>query len=153
MPTPSFQHIRRACADWHMTCPRRIPRDAAVCTRHEEALNVLVDTQNWIEPDAHVFTATLSACSNGGQWQIALDLLDEMRKRGLQPTVATQSAALSACAKGPRCDQPWSVSPGSPWPASSHSSQQILLQFASLTKMGQVECRPFLLEVKYRGFR
>jgi pentatricopeptide repeat protein len=46
------------------------------------------------------YNATISACEKGGQWETAVDLLAEMRARGIEPDVITYSATISACEKG-----------------------------------------------------
>jgi len=54
-----------------------------------------------VEPNAISFNAAISACaSGGGQWEKAVQLIDEMRQNGLEPDVISFSAAISACEKG-----------------------------------------------------
>jgi pentatricopeptide repeat protein len=54
-----------------------------------------------IEPNAITYSAAISACEKGdGQWEMALELLNEMKERGIEPNVITYSAAISACEKG-----------------------------------------------------
>jgi pentatricopeptide repeat protein len=53
-----------------------------------------------IDPDVITFSAAISACTTGGQWEKALDLFREMQSRGIDPDVITFSAAISACEKG-----------------------------------------------------
>jgi pentatricopeptide repeat protein len=42
-----------------------------------------------VAPDVITFSATISACEKGGQWQRALALLDEMRAARVAPDVIT----------------------------------------------------------------
>ena len=49
--------------------------------------------------DVFSFSAAISACEKGGQWERALSLLDEMRERGVTPDVISFNAVISACEK------------------------------------------------------
>ena len=42
----------------------------------------------------------ITALGRVREWQRALEFLDEMRRLGLEPTVVSYNAAISACAKG-----------------------------------------------------
>ncbi|CAK0902491.1 unnamed protein product, partial [Prorocentrum cordatum] len=46
------------------------------------------------------YSAGISACEKGEQWQGALALLSEMWEAGLEPDVISYSALISACEKG-----------------------------------------------------
>jgi pentatricopeptide repeat domain-containing protein 1 len=46
------------------------------------------------------FSAAISACKKGGQWQKALSLLDEKQICGIAPNAITYNAAIAACDKG-----------------------------------------------------
>ncbi|CAE6909993.1 unnamed protein product [Symbiodinium sp. CCMP2592] len=48
--------------------------------------------------DAALYSAGISACEKGGQWQKALDLLAEMPESGVTPNIISYNAAISACA-------------------------------------------------------
>ncbi|CAK0790322.1 unnamed protein product, partial [Prorocentrum cordatum] len=48
----------------------------------------------------HLYSAGISACEKGGQWQPALALLSEMREAKLEPNVISYSAGTCACEKG-----------------------------------------------------
>ena len=55
-----------------------------------------------VEPDVISFSAAISACEKGGQWERALSLLEEMGRRGVEPDVVSFNAALDAvCAQQP----------------------------------------------------
>jgi pentatricopeptide repeat protein len=47
-----------------------------------------------------IYSAAISACEKGSQWQRALDLLQEMKDCDIRPVVIIYSAAMSACEKG-----------------------------------------------------
>jgi pentatricopeptide repeat protein len=51
-------------------------------------------------PDVISYSAAISACEKGSQWQRALDLLKEMREQDVQPDLPCFNAAISACEKG-----------------------------------------------------
>ena len=46
------------------------------------------------------YSAGISACEKGGQWQRALALLSEIWEAKLEPNVISYSAGISACEKG-----------------------------------------------------
>eukprot|EP00665_Eupelagonemidae_sp_cell47_P009022 gene9022-1114_t len=50
--------------------------------------------------DVYVYNAAISACEKGREPGKALELLAEMRGRGMEPNVITYNAAISACEKG-----------------------------------------------------
>jgi pentatricopeptide repeat protein len=45
-------------------------------------------------------SALISAAEKGGQWKLALEILDEMKDAGFGGNVVAYSAAISACARG-----------------------------------------------------
>ncbi|CAK0858602.1 unnamed protein product [Prorocentrum cordatum] len=54
-----------------------------------------------VEPDAiFSYSAGISACEKGEQWEQALALLSEMREAKVEPDVISYSAGISACEKG-----------------------------------------------------
>ena len=56
-------------------------------------------------PDVMSYSAAISACENGKQWEEACALLQEMLHRSLTTGVVGHSAALSACEKAKHWDQ------------------------------------------------
>ena len=53
-----------------------------------------------LTPNAISYSAAISACEKGQQWQRALELLEEMKAAGVAPNVISYNAAISACEKG-----------------------------------------------------
>jgi pentatricopeptide repeat protein len=51
------------------------------------------------------YSAAISACEKGGQWEKALQLLEEMRAKDVEPNVITYNATTSACEKGGQCEK------------------------------------------------
>ena len=51
------------------------------------------------------YSAAISACEKGHEWQRALQLLEEMATAGVAPNVYSYSAAISACEKGARWEE------------------------------------------------
>ena len=51
-------------------------------------------------PTSVSYSAGISACEKGGQWQQALLLLSEMWLAKLKPDVISYSGGISACEKG-----------------------------------------------------
>jgi pentatricopeptide repeat domain-containing protein 1 len=45
------------------------------------------------------YTKLMSSCAKGGQWERSLNLMREMRSKGIEPDVVCFSAAINACAK------------------------------------------------------
>ncbi|CAK0825239.1 unnamed protein product [Prorocentrum cordatum] len=52
-----------------------------------------------LEPDVISYSAGISACEKGEQWQRALALLSEMREMKLEPNIISYNAGISACEK------------------------------------------------------
>merc|ERR1712032_1644394 len=46
------------------------------------------------------YSAAISACEKGGQWQQALSLLSEKLESKLEPDIISYSAGITACEKG-----------------------------------------------------
>ena len=53
-----------------------------------------------VVPDVISFSAGISACEKGGEWQMALYLLSQMPAAGVVPNEISFSAGISACEKG-----------------------------------------------------
>ena len=62
----------------------------------------LLDSMRKAKVDAAVisYSATISACEKGGQWQMAVHLFDSMRKAKVDANVISYSSTISACEKG-----------------------------------------------------
>ena len=57
------------------------------------------------QPDVISYSAAISACEKAAQCERALEILDEMKRRGVAPNVFSYSAAISACEKGGRWER------------------------------------------------
>ena len=57
------------------------------------------------------FSAAISACENGVQWEQALSLLHKMRAAGTTANVVSHSAATAGCDEGDQCQQALTVFP------------------------------------------
>ena len=55
--------------------------------------------------DAISYSAVISACEKGGQWEQALTLFQAMPKAKISPNVVSYSAGISACEKGGQWEQ------------------------------------------------
>lgn len=54
-----------------------------------------------LAPSAITYSSVINACAKGGQWELALELLREMRqRRDLAPNAITYNAAIDACTSG-----------------------------------------------------
>jgi pentatricopeptide repeat protein len=49
-----------------------------------------------VEPEVITCSAAISACEKGGQWEKVLQLLEEMRAKGVKPDVTTYAAVIGA---------------------------------------------------------
>eukprot|EP00435_Cladocopium_sp_Y103_P018947 s3611_g4.t1 len=58
-----------------------------------------------ISPNVICYSAVISACEKGGQWEQALSLFQAMPKAQISPNVISYSAAISACEKGGQWEQ------------------------------------------------
>ena len=52
--------------------------------------------QRVLEPNVISYTAAISACEKGGQWERALVFLQDIQQRGLDLDVISYSAVISA---------------------------------------------------------
>ena len=59
--------------------------------------------------DIITYSAAISACEKGQQWQRAMDFLGQVRAAGMVLNVITYSAAISACEKGGQWDRALSL--------------------------------------------
>ncbi|CAM9841095.1 unnamed protein product [Chrysoparadoxa australica] len=79
------------------------------------AITALGNAENWsravsmlkndirdagLVPDDSCYQAGIHACSGGGNWRGALELIDNMTSDGLVPSTVAYSCAINACAKG-----------------------------------------------------
>ena len=58
-----------------------------------------------IAADVYSYSAVISACEKGNQWQQALNLFEEMPKATVAADVISYSATISACEKGGQWQQ------------------------------------------------
>ena len=56
--------------------------------------------QHGMELSAFLASATINACSKGGEWKLALQILGEMAQGRVERNTITYNAAASACEKG-----------------------------------------------------
>ncbi|CAE8614882.1 unnamed protein product, partial [Polarella glacialis] len=67
----------------------------------EVSVQVLIVMQaSRVEVNVYHFSAAISACEKGGQWQQALNLLSLMPEASVAPNEITYNATMSACEKG-----------------------------------------------------
>ena len=58
-----------------------------------------------VQRNTITYSAAISACEKGEQWQQALELFERMRGECVQRNTITYSAAISACGKGGQWQQ------------------------------------------------
>ena len=46
------------------------------------------------------YSSLISACEKAGEWRLALQLLEEMRREGCNPNVISYNSLITACAQG-----------------------------------------------------
>lgn len=56
-----------------------------------------------IKPTVESYTSVMETC--GGEWEVAISLLKEMRWRALEPNIPSRNAAIAACENGAAWDQ------------------------------------------------
>lgn len=52
-----------------------------------------------LAPNRFCYAAVIKALANGGQWERALEKLDEMRQLGMTPDAVVYTSAIGACEK------------------------------------------------------
>jgi pentatricopeptide repeat domain-containing protein 1 len=58
-----------------------------------------------VRPTVITYSALISACEKGGQWKLALEVLEDMKTAGHGVNVIAYSATISALSKG----QQWEI--------------------------------------------
>ena len=58
-----------------------------------------------VAPNVVTYTAAISACQKGWQWERAVALLADMQRDGVKPNTITYNALLSACAREGRWEE------------------------------------------------
>jgi pentatricopeptide repeat protein len=112
----SASHLDRALAVWgDAEADNAHEIDCRLCTTMIEVYARRGETDRAIElyqrmtaaapgsklaPTVHAYTAAMRAAAEGGRWEAALAVWDEMRKAGCKPTGHAYSAVISACAAG-----------------------------------------------------
>ncbi|KAL7448132.1 hypothetical protein ACHAWC_000380, partial [Mediolabrus comicus] len=72
-----------------------------------------------IEPNEVSYGVAVTACGNGGQWEKALELLEQMRKENMKINTITYNSAIAALAKAVRSEsrqqRRYDYRPGGGW--------------------------------------
>ncbi|KAL4443011.1 hypothetical protein ABPG77_008502 [Micractinium sp. CCAP 211/92] len=105
----------RALQVWDDAVTSKCEIDCRLCTTLVEVCGRKGDTDRALEayaqmrdaprdsrmaPSVHAFTAAMRAASEGGRWEAALAIWDDMQKAGCKPTGHAYAAVISACAAG-----------------------------------------------------
>jgi pentatricopeptide repeat protein len=89
------QHdLKPSLASWHQAL--------AVCgSDWRQAIALLRKMQSWggVAPDIIAINTVTGACAKDGQWQRALHLLGEARRRGLTPDTCSYNSVIGALAR------------------------------------------------------
>lgn len=107
--------LDRALSVWDDAMQSRCEPDCRMCTTLIEVCARKGDTQRALDmydrmrnsrpdskmaPSVHAYTAAMRAAAEGGLWQKALDIWNDMEKARCKPTGHAYAAAISACATG-----------------------------------------------------
>eukprot|EP01023_Acetabularia_acetabulum_P005597 TRINITY_DN1229_c0_g1_i1.p1 TRINITY_DN1229_c0_g1~~TRINITY_DN1229_c0_g1_i1.p1 ORF type:complete len:763 (-),score=165.15 TRINITY_DN1229_c0_g1_i1:4347-6635(-) len=107
--------LERALQIWEDSQMSGVQSDARLCTvyievcsrlnRIQDALQMYANMLNSardgpLAPTVHAFTAAMRAATEGGHWEMALEIWNDMERYGCQPTGHAYAAAISACAAG-----------------------------------------------------
>lgn len=105
----------RALQVWDDAVASKCEIDCRLCTTLVEVCGRKGDTDRALEayaqmrdaprdsrmaPSVHAFTAAMRAAAEGGRWEAALAIWDDMQKAGCKPTGHAFAAVISACAAG-----------------------------------------------------
>jgi pentatricopeptide repeat protein len=89
------QHdLKPSLASWHQAL--------AVCgSDWRQAIALLRKMQSWggVAPDIIAINTVIGACAKDGQWQRALHLLGEARRRSLTPDTCSYNSVIGALAR------------------------------------------------------
>eukprot|EP01025_Chloroclados_australasicus_P053141 TRINITY_DN6228_c0_g1_i1.p1 TRINITY_DN6228_c0_g1~~TRINITY_DN6228_c0_g1_i1.p1 ORF type:complete len:748 (+),score=53.60 TRINITY_DN6228_c0_g1_i1:173-2416(+) len=107
--------LERALQIWEDSQLSGVQSDARLCTVYIEVCSRLNRIQDALQmyatmlnsprdsvlaPTVHAFTAAMRAATEGGHWNMALEIWNDMERYGCQPTGHAYAAAISACAAG-----------------------------------------------------
>ena len=74
---------------------------ALLCTTLERpAAHVRPDLPQGCQRSVITYSSLISACEKAGEWRLALQLLEEMRREGCNPNVISYNSLITACAQG-----------------------------------------------------
>ncbi|PSC71557.1 nadh:ubiquinone oxidoreductase complex i intermediate-associated 30 [Micractinium conductrix] len=107
--------LDRAMQVWDDAVGAKCEIDCRLCTTLVEVCGRRGDTDRALDayaqmhdaprdsrmaPSVHAYTAAMRAAAEGGRWEAALSIWDDMQKAGCKPTGHAYAAVISACAAG-----------------------------------------------------
>ena len=82
----------------------------STCTPYVEVFEQM--QRDGVEANIFTYSALISACAKGKQWNKALEVFEDLQRVGIEADAITYSAMISACEKGRQVDKALEVETG-----------------------------------------
>lgn len=78
-----------------------VPRvcDFAATSSRPKLLDAMWQDPAGAKPSKHTYDLVIQACGHGGEWELGVTLIDDMRDLGIKPDAQTFNIAVAACAR------------------------------------------------------
>lgn len=82
----------------HHCAPSLFTTDILTLSRPQLLDSMWQDTEG-AKPNKRTYDLVIQACGHGGEWELGVTLIDDMRDLGIKPDAQTFNIAVAACAR------------------------------------------------------